>query len=113
VLVSGKLLATLQGHEGSVNSAQFSPDGARILTASSDKTVGLWTVLPPGEGAAPDWFRDFLQYLAQLRLNRDGELEWIPSAELMTIRNRLAMVARSNAVGETPYLRILRHFVHE
>ena len=34
-------LATLQ-HEGDVTSAVFSPDGARILTASWDKTARLW-----------------------------------------------------------------------
>jgi len=111
---SGKLLATLQGHERSVNSAQFSPDGKRIVTASDDETARLWTVLPPGAGAPPEWFRDFLHYLAHQRLNQDGELKWIPSTELATIHDRLAMAADgSSAEGETPYLRVLRHFVHE
>ena len=34
-------LATFQ-HEGEVRSAVFSPDGARILTASADRTARLW-----------------------------------------------------------------------
>ena len=29
-------------HEGMVNSAQFSPDGQRVVTASGDKTARLW-----------------------------------------------------------------------
>ena len=29
-------------HEGAVYSAQFSPDGQRVVTASSDKTARLW-----------------------------------------------------------------------
>ena len=32
----------LQGHTGSVKSAAFSPDGARIVTASDDNTARLW-----------------------------------------------------------------------
>ena len=32
----------LVGHEGLVSSASFSPDGARVVTASSDGTARLW-----------------------------------------------------------------------
>jgi WD40 repeat protein len=32
----------LHGHEGSVNSAAFSPDGTRIVTASADTTARIW-----------------------------------------------------------------------
>ncbi|BAZ00727.1 WD-40 repeat-containing protein [Tolypothrix tenuis PCC 7101] len=31
-----------KGHEGSVNSASFSPDGKRIVTAGSDATARIW-----------------------------------------------------------------------
>ncbi|CAI7651544.1 unnamed protein product [Penicillium manginii] len=33
---------TLQGHEGWVNSAEFSPDSKFIATASPDKPVKIW-----------------------------------------------------------------------
>ena len=42
----------LKGHEGDVNSAAFSPDGKRIVTASEDKTARMWdaaTGKPIGE----------------------------------------------------------------
>src|SRR5205823_2085699 len=42
----------LKGHYGVVNSAAFSPDGKRIITASDDNTVQLWdanTGKPVGE----------------------------------------------------------------
>jgi hypothetical protein len=38
--------AVLHGHTGSVYSAAFSPDGARIVTASHDNTARLWTTWP-------------------------------------------------------------------
>ncbi|CCA75993.1 related to WD40-repeat protein (notchless protein) [Serendipita indica DSM 11827] len=33
---------TLQGHEGQVNAVAISPDGWRIVSGSSDKTIRLW-----------------------------------------------------------------------
>ena len=36
---NGQLVTTLQGHTGSVQSAVFSPDGQRIVTASQDDTA--------------------------------------------------------------------------
>lgn len=39
----GKLLAALEGHTGRVNSAVFSPDELRIVTASADGTARLWS----------------------------------------------------------------------
>ena len=41
--VSGKLLASFT-HPAELRDAAFSPDGARILTASQDTTVKLWVV---------------------------------------------------------------------
>lgn len=32
----------LRGHRGAINSAEFSPDGLRIVTGSSDSTAGVW-----------------------------------------------------------------------
>ena len=39
---SGQELRVLRGHESRVSSAVFSPDGARVLTASDDNTARLW-----------------------------------------------------------------------
>lgn len=35
-------LITFEGHSNDVNTAAFSPDGSRILTASNDETAKLW-----------------------------------------------------------------------
>ncbi len=39
---TGKELAVLRGHEDGVRSAQFSPDGERVVTASADGTARVW-----------------------------------------------------------------------
>ncbi|KAF8729839.1 hypothetical protein AX14_005937 [Amanita brunnescens Koide BX004] len=49
-------LMQLQGHDGSVNSVAFSPDGTKITSGSDDKTIRVWDVstgvkmLPPLQG---------------------------------------------------------------
>jgi WD40 repeat protein len=44
-VATGKLLATLEGHTGSVQQAAFSADGQRIVTASGDKTARVYHVV--------------------------------------------------------------------
>jgi WD40 repeat protein len=39
---TGKVLATLTGHDGSVYGLAVSPDGQTLATGSSDKTARLW-----------------------------------------------------------------------
>jgi dipeptidyl aminopeptidase/acylaminoacyl peptidase len=108
---SGKLLATLAGHENRVYSAAFSQDGTRIVTASADKTARVWMVLPPGAGPPPEWFPDFLRYMAQMRLNSDGEFETLKPDDWLALRERMRAVRRGSAALDTPYLRILRRHV--
>lgn len=41
---TGKLIATLEGHEGSARCAAMSADGKQLLTFSADKSVRLWNI---------------------------------------------------------------------
>jgi len=112
-VANGRLLAILRGHDGAVAAAQFSPDEEHVVTASLDGTARIWTLIPRDAGPSPGWFRDFLHYMAQKELKRDGELESIPPNEWLILRERLRHVARDTSTAETPYLRVLRHFVHD
>jgi hypothetical protein len=57
-----------------VYSARFSPDGKRILTASSDGTARLWDVgFAPAR--CPDWLLQLAEVLCGCRLGKEGFLE--------------------------------------
>jgi tetratricopeptide (TPR) repeat protein len=106
---SGKLIATLV-HNSSVQNAQFSPDGSCIITVAGN---GAWirNILPSNGGAPPAWFPDFLRYMAQVRLNSDGELETLKLKDWLGLRERIRTLRKSTAGQGTPYLNVLRRCV--
>jgi WD40 repeat protein len=46
---SGQLIAILQGHTDKLETAVFSPDGQRIVTASADHTARVFRVVTLSE----------------------------------------------------------------
>lgn len=110
---TGKNLAILTGQKEALGSAQFSPDGTRIITSSYERTTRMWDFLDPNSGPAPTWFPDFIRYLAQMRLNSEGEMEPLLQDDWLALRERMREVKRASKGQDTPYLRILRRYVAE
>ncbi|MCC7019089.1 MAG: hypothetical protein IT332_05010 [Ardenticatenales bacterium] len=54
---TGDLRQVLQGHRDVVSEIVFSPDGTRLLSASADKTAGVWEVRGYGSSVEPLSFR--------------------------------------------------------
>jgi WD40 repeat protein len=54
-LPNGEPRQTLDGHDGMVWQVAYTPDGARLVTASSDGTVGFWDAGTGARRGSFDW----------------------------------------------------------
>jgi WD40 repeat protein len=68
-VVQSQLRLILQGHQERVNSAAFSPDGTRIVTASFDKTARVWDA---GTGAEISVLRGHQDHVNFAAFSPDG-----------------------------------------
>jgi hypothetical protein len=59
---TGKEIVALKGHEGTVWTASFSPDGRRVVTSSEDRTARVWNVATGQEIVALKGHEDDLNW---------------------------------------------------
>jgi WD40 repeat protein len=62
---TGQEIRTLKGHDNSVSSVNFSPDGKTLVSGSADNTIKLWNLgtdwgLSALMGRSCDWVRAYL-----------------------------------------------------
>src|SRR6185369_11477120 len=80
--------------ETGVWSAQFSPDGHRVVTASSN-SARVWEV-PAVSLPVPPWIPKLTEAIAGKRFNDHGISEPVPVAELLALKRQLSQNPETN-----------------
>ncbi|NJO17020.1 MAG: TIR domain-containing protein, partial [Thioploca sp.] len=83
----------LVGHESSVRTAAFSPDGQRVVTASADKTARVWDV-----------------HTGELRHSLVGHEDWVNSAAFSPDGQRVVTACAAIGFGHPIASRVTRPF---
>jgi WD40 repeat protein/serine/threonine protein kinase len=81
-----------------VNSAQFSPDGKRIVTAADDGTARVWDVAP-SQDSHPAWVSQLAEAISGRTLNKQGLLE-PATLNSVDVLNELRQKLNGNNAGD-------------
>jgi hypothetical protein len=116
---SGKQIGEPMKHQGIVNSAQFSPDGQRVVTASEDNTAQLLDVVT----ATNRDTRDDILLLAELAEATAGvtletvgqaeKLKWLTAEQVKALWEKIAAKFARVSSELTPLQRFLKWSVSD
>ena len=111
--MNGTCLKTLKAHIDRITSAQFSPDGQTILTASWDRTAKLWNL----NGTCITTLKDHSAPISSAQFSPDGQTiittseyntaklwdlkEWLKCNNFLTKEILLTQAVLLNAIYET------------
>ena len=70
-----------------MNSAQFSPDGRFVVTASRDNSARVWEILPKGGEGIALALAHFGEAVGQIRINSMGGEEKLSADEFRQLRD--------------------------
>jgi WD40 repeat protein len=85
---NGKPVNEPMGHEGVVWMANLSPDGRRIVTASSENIAQVWDVAVDLDSPLPTWVPELAEALGERRFNEEGVLV-PPNKSIIELRKEL------------------------
>ena len=116
---TGKALSEPMKHDAAVFSAQFSPDGQRVVTASSAKTARVWdipTITNKDSADDANLLADLAEATAGLTLQAFGQTEILTaltSDQVKARRDKIAVKFPGLPPKLTPLQRFLKWSVSE
>jgi hypothetical protein len=118
-VTTGKALSEPMKHDGTVTSAQFSPDGQRVVTASFDRTARVWdipTITRKDSADDANSLADLAEATAGLALQIFGQTEMLAALTLDQVkatRDKIAVKFSGPPSKLTPLQRFLKWSVSD
>jgi len=96
---NGNPIAEPAEFDGSVMSAEFSPDGRRLLVACFDGNAHILQ-LPPKVDRAPEWLAPLAEALVGQRFDAQGAVTPVPTSELWDLCEQLRHLPADDLVAQ-------------